>query len=669
MKKMLPFCLALGAVLALAVPVAVAGVLDDESHESVGEKAVADAYKVEIDGMTAGCDELVEQTNATPKDKALKARADAACKNTYRGQHEVNETQEDADAGVDTTTTGSIPPTSGGSLAAGQTADGAAGSGFSTANAAQPQGGLQAPTSPMTQGVTQVAAQPAPTVTLPGSQLLSKESLGTTTPGNTNYKTLSTNTVAMTTGQNVNLNSTLMSTADKGGLYNNNALGLQNNVTSGNTVKVQNLTQQQVADINTRYNPAQTVIAGQGSGMVRCSGKSAACPGGKWAVDTTGSRIASLDEARTGRFVEGEWFQTKDNGLTDGFLVDKTKVPDGTTSAMVQTASLVTSIGRGKGMSELEIATALGTIHRESKFNTAIGPNNPKLYEVDAMTSAWGYGQYVGDTWLGESEGNRNDSLEQINVTLNDTSQRYAQYNKSPLKNVLSFGQYDYAIHHDGSIIAGGLGNAKAIGIYNRTASSGLAVANYVMGGNINGTAVAGGAIGNIIGSGSLTGAGQAIADAAGYGSVYRAALNGDVGGIVKSLGGGNASQLLAQAMNGGQAGFSSGDPEGSLAGGSGSSGSGGSKGISSGSGNSKDTDSSASAAEPQVVRTDRTVGLEETVVTTTYSDGSRVTVVTKNASTEMAQAFAALESRCGANLEGGADAFMLKLEQCMAVM
>jgi len=69
---------------------------------------------------------------------------------------------------------------------------------------------------------------------------------------------------------------------------------------------------------------------------------------------------------------------------------------------------------------------------------------------------------------------------------------------------------------------------------------------------------------------------------------------------------------------------------------------------------------------EKSIVKTETTVGLDETVKVTHFSDGSVVTEVKKTQVDEVASAMATLESRCGVSLSSGADAFMLKLAQCL---
>ena len=253
--------------------------------------------------------------------------------------------------------------------------------------------------------------------------------------------------------------------------------GYQGDWSGGTAVQTTDVPYTQ-ADKN-RYDPANVVVGGDGTGMVRCSGSGPACPGGKWAVDKNdGSQVMGMNEALQDKFSTFQMPSGQADQLFTGYQVTS-DMPKGTTSAQLETAAMFQSMGESKGMSQDAINIAIGTADRESAFNTANGPNT---------TSAYGYGQYVGDTWLSSAKTddgtvlNRNDSFNQASVLLDDTQKRNDAYNNSSLQSSMSAGQYDYAIHHDGSIVNGGAGNSYAINYYNSTASKGQTFANYAQG-------------------------------------------------------------------------------------------------------------------------------------------------------------------------------------------
>ena len=278
--------------------------------------------------------------------------------------------------------------------------------------------------------------------------------------------------------------------------------------------------------INTRYDPAQVVIGGTGTGMVRCNGGSN-CPGGKWGVDRNdGSFYTSMNTARTQTFANWDLKQNQYDRFNSGYLVPD-GMPNGTTSSKLQVASMFQSMGESMGMDQEAINIAIGTVNRESSFRTDTGPGT---------SSAWGYGQYVGDTW--GNTNNRNNSFNQGIRLLTDTDARYDKYmGSASLQNYFNgrggAGAYDYTIHYAGSMQASQERINYAINYYNRTKGVGQAFADYAA----NGVS----ADGRVISDGSS-------------GSVFT--NNGGLGNnLAQMFGGNNAMNSIVQSILG-QTGF-----------------------------------------------------------------------------------------------------------------
>lgn len=426
---------------------------------------------------------------------------------------------------------------------------------------------------------------------------------------------------------------TVAANVDKGThLFSQNGLGIGSRasdikLTGGSTAQLVSYAPAQtttLGDVDTkswysRYDPASVSIGGDGSGMIRCNG-GGACPGGKWGVDTNdGSIRTSMNMGRAETFQSGNWFQNPTTGMDQGYLVPTDgSVPAGTKSFQIQTAEMINSIGQGKGMSPEAIRTAIGDVYRESKFRDNTGPGT---------TSAYGYGQYVGDTWVGSARDangnvlNRNNGFNQMNVLLDDVNDRYNTYANSPSlqRRFGNFGTYDYVVHHDGNALASE-NHSFAINYYRDTSGAGNTLADYVMNNsNQNGGVVVGTSPNSTLGT-TLGGSGGRT-PSGGVVTSNGTGTGNPVIDAVLGIGNGNTSQLtnLPGMLNTGGTQLSTNSSLSQLL----------TAYLMSGMGNQNTGGSGQTATRPTHTSTSSSHGVT-TVTEVTVKDGKKTTKVTK---------------------------------------
>jgi len=329
-------------------------------------------------------------------------------------------------------------------------------------------------------------------------------------------KTVDLGPVGSKVATNSNLMSPLGNVSSKTGLTQymmlNQQAPLSGGIMSGvnvpaSQVSLQNIDAARAQQMRNNLGLATVTLGGTGDGINHRGGY------GYGSVNNNDPTLinTTTDVARSTR-LDGEQMSLtmKDDKLTAGVDVPAGMRVDGhkMTSGMMEMAEYDYSRARAAGLDDAAAKELVNKVGIESWFQT----NN-----CASTSTACGPGQYVKKTWDGvgvDENGNvmnRNNTDAQIDTLIKETQQREDKYNSSArLQNEYSsFGQYDYACHHDGDGACSSGFSSVGAGIYNSHAAQGdrlYAAVDQALGGQgfSGGSVVAGGGTNAVAGGGGV---------------------------------------------------------------------------------------------------------------------------------------------------------------------